>query len=274
MKRTIFCILIVICTIVLYSTDLKEIKENNCIRHLGINYANFITGSGDGFSVELIQMFAEYLGVKYEFVSSDWDVIIPALTGTGIKGKEGDVICTGMTVLPWRAELVDFSEPTFPTQVWMITQQDSPIKPIKPSGSIEKDRKNTREKMKDIKIIVVENTCLDPKLYGLGDSGFNFVAFDGSVTEVAPAMISGLADAAFLDVAEALLALSKWPDKIKVIGPVSDKQITAAAFAKDSPDLKREFNKFLGVIHKDGRYNKLVEKYYPFVKEYFPEFFQ
>ena len=54
--------------------DLPEITKKGYIQHLGIPYANFVTGSGDGFSVELIQGFADFLGLKYVYVQTTWAV--------------------------------------------------------------------------------------------------------------------------------------------------------------------------------------------------------
>ena len=44
--------------------DLKQIKERGVIRHLGVPYANFVTGAGDGLDVEIIKLYAEEIGVK------------------------------------------------------------------------------------------------------------------------------------------------------------------------------------------------------------------
>jgi hypothetical protein len=56
----------------LHAADLQEIKARGELRHLGIRYANFVTGSGDGFDVELVQGFARRIGVKYTLVYSDF----------------------------------------------------------------------------------------------------------------------------------------------------------------------------------------------------------
>ena len=53
--------------------DLAEIRERGVLRHLGIPYARFVTGNGDGLDVEIIQLFAQHIGVRYEFVSSEWN---------------------------------------------------------------------------------------------------------------------------------------------------------------------------------------------------------
>ena len=117
-------------------------------------------------------------------------------------------------------------------------------------------------------------TCLDPSLYDLDKTGAKISLFPGSLNDIAPAVINGESELTLLDVPDALVALQKWPGKIKIIGPISDKQDMAAAFSKDSPALLGEFNKFMKKIKKDGTYLRLVKKYYPFATSYFPEFFK
>jgi hypothetical protein len=74
-------------------------------------------------------------------------------------------------------------------------------------------------------------------------------------------------------VADSLIAMEKWPGKIKVVGPISELQSMGVGFPKTSPRLLSRFNTFLDRIQKDGTYMQLVEKYYPGVEVYFPEFF-
>ena len=48
--------------------DLREIRKKGVLRHLGVPYANFVTGSEDGLDVELLKLFARHLGVSYKYV--------------------------------------------------------------------------------------------------------------------------------------------------------------------------------------------------------------
>ena len=110
------------------SRDLDDIKQSGVLRHLGVPYANFVTGSGDGMDVELIRLFAEHIGVRYEYVKTDWDDAIGDLTGNKVRPKndgieilatvpvKGDLIANGMTIIKWRQKVVDYSTPTFPTR--------------------------------------------------------------------------------------------------------------------------------------------------------------
>lgn len=268
------------------AADLDEVRQRGVLRHLGIPYANFVTGAGDGMDVELSRMFASYIGVRYEYVATDWGTVVQDLVGKKVKVKgsdvdflddapvKGDMIANGFTVLPWREKAVNFSDPTFPSQIWLIARADSKVRPIKPTGTIEKDIEKTRDLLKGKTVMALEKTCLDPSLYNLAATGANVISFKGKLNELAPAVINNEAEMTILDVPDALIALGKWPGKIKIIGPISNKQVMGAAFPKDAPKLREAFNKFLKKAQKDGSYMKVVNTYYPSAKRYFPAFFK
>ena len=78
---------------------------------------------------------------------------------------------------------------------------------------------------------------------------------------------------AILDVPDALVALNKWPRKIKIIGPVSGPQLMAVAFPREQTRLRDSFNAFFMECWKNGTYFQMVRKYYPAVFSYYPAFF-
>jgi ABC-type amino acid transport substrate-binding protein len=266
--------------------DLPEIKERGVIRHLGVPYANFVTGSGDGLDVELVKLFAQELGVKYRYVPTKWAHVIGDLTGKKVRAKgdgvevlgevpiKGDIVASGLTILPWRQKIVDFSTPTFPTQVWLVARADSPLKPIVPHHDIQLDIKEIKGMLKGRSLLGKVNTCLDPDLYNLKATGAKIRLFPGSLNDLAPAVIKGEAELTLLDVADALVALEKFPGKIKVLGPITARQEMGCAFAKTSPKLREAFNRFLEKLEGDGTYQRLVRHYYPKVFEYYRDFFE
>ena len=290
MKRHIFSTILMAATLLTatfaLAGDLDDVKTRGVLRHIGIPYANFNTGSGDGMEAELTQKFAKSLGVSYEFVQSDWGVIVQDLIGKKVKvaaGKaelleevpvKGDIIANGFTIIPWRQQIVNFSTPTFPNQIWLVARTDSPIRPIKPTGKIEKDIELTKAIMKDRSVLTLEKTCLDPALYNLSATGAKIICFQGKLNEIAPAMLNKEAEMTILDVPDALVALDKWKGKIKILGPVSDKQQMAGGFSKDSPKLLEAYNAFIKKSQHDGTYMALIKKYYPTAPRYFPDFFK
>uniref|UniRef100_UPI00260028DB transporter substrate-binding domain-containing protein n=1 Tax=uncultured Thiodictyon sp. TaxID=1846217 RepID=UPI00260028DB len=142
----------------------------------------------------------------------------------------GDVIANGMTVIPWRAKVVAFAAPTFPTQVWLVSRADLAVSPIRPSAVLDKDIAATKALMPRRTLLGKANTCLDPELYDIKATGAKITMFKGTLNELAPAVINGESELTLLDVPDALVALQKWPGEIKVIGPVSERQDMAPAF--------------------------------------------
>jgi ABC-type amino acid transport substrate-binding protein len=267
--------------------DLDEVMARGELRHLGIHYANFVTGAGDGFDVELAQGFAKHLGVKYKFVQTDFYSVMRDLLGKDVvrKGDEvtlegdypirGDIIATGFTVLPWRAKVVIYSKPTFPSQVWLVARADAPYSPIKGTGSLAQDIVETKAMIGNKSLLVMEKTCLDPGNYGLKGKGIDLHAYtkNSNLNEMVPALLNGDAEFTLLDVPDALLDLQKWAGKIKVLGPISEEQKLAAAFRQSGPKLRDAFDDYLRKIKADGSYNALVAKYYPGIRKYLPDFF-
>jgi ABC-type amino acid transport substrate-binding protein len=265
-------------------SSVEAVQERGVLRHLGIPYANFVTGAGDGMDVELIQGFADWLGVEYEYVQTDWSSAIGDLTGKEVRAEgdevevvgevpiRGDVIANGMTVIPWREKVVAFAEPTFPTQVWLMSRADSPVSPIRPTNSLVEDIMQTKSVLDGKTLLGKLDTCLDPSLYDMDKTGAEISLFDGTLNELAPALLANESEFTLLDVPDALVALQKWPGQIKVIGPVSEPQDMAPAFRPADEALRAAFNTYLAELKADGRFDALALKYYPFVADYFPEF--
>lgn len=272
----------------LFSRDLKEIKQSNELRHLGVPYANFVTGLGDGLDVELIQGFAKYLGVEYRYVQTNWESLFGDLIGQNVKygnnkvqyldktDIKGDLIANGLTFLPWRQEVVNFSTPTFPSSVWVVAKSDSKLNPIEPAKDIQEDIKNVKKLLNKQSLLTVPNTCLDARLYDLQKENVNILIHKDSqnLIEMVPTVIDNKVDLTLLDVPDALIALEKWQGEIKILGPVSTEQLMGVAFRKESEELSNEFNKYFKKIKEDGIYTKLVEKYYPSVFYYYSDFFK
>jgi len=268
------------------SDDLEAIRQRGFLRHLGVPYANFITGSGDGFSVELMHSFADYLDVEYQFVKTSWAEVIGHLTGkqftvkdgkvtiTGACAIQGDLISNGLTELDWRKELLAYSNPTFQTQVWLLTRADAPLKPITPGDTVETDIAAVKAKLSGISVLGMSGTCVDPQLYHLTKYGAKIIFHQGNLNELAPAVMSGLAESTLLDVPDSLVALQKWPNAFKIIGPVTRVQNMGVGFRKDSPQLREQFNAFLQKFRESGHYLELVQKYYPTAIYYFEDFFK
>ncbi len=279
-------LVVMLTTVTARAGNLEDVMKSGVLRHLGIPYANFVTNDYNGLDVELMRAFAKHLGVKYQFVKSTWGNIVTDLTGKKVKpmGNEisingeatiyGDIIATGFTVLPWREKIVAFSEQTFPSGIWLIARGDAALTPISPTGSVADDIIQVKQNLSGISVLGLAESCLDPKLYGIMATGAQVQYYppDRDLEEMIPSVMAKMVDSTLIDVPIALIALAKWPGQIKVIGPLSPPQDMACAFSKNSPHLKRAFDKFFENFKQTGRYRKLVEKYYPSVFIYYPDF--
>ncbi|OSM01784.1 putative ABC transporter, periplasmic substrate-binding protein [Magnetofaba australis IT-1] len=267
-------------------SSVERIRQAGVLRHLGAPYARFITGGGDGLDVELAQGFAQYLGVRYAFVRSDWDHIIPDLLGREVSHTEdeaqlgagvpvrGDLIASGLTVLAWRTRVLQFSPTTFPTGVWLIAAAEHPLHPIVPTGDRDADIALVKKMLGGVSVLTKNNTCLDHTLYDLDVTGARIHPTPASVSvnELAPAVMDGMAETSLLDVPDALVALEKWPGRIKVIGPVSGPQTMAVAFRPEDKALHAAFETYFAELVSSGAYRRMVERYYPAIFSYFPHF--
>jgi ABC-type amino acid transport substrate-binding protein len=261
--------------------DLSHIQKTGVLRHLGVPYSNFVTGDGDGLDVEILRMYSSEIGVRYEHVSSSWGTVISDLSGKKLipKGDDveivgetqvkGDIIGNGLTVLPWRRKVIHFSDPYFPTAVWVVARADSALNPIAPSGDNKKDVVMTKNLLVGRQILGIRETCLDPDLYNLQEC--SSIYKEGlQLNDLPAAIVKGDCELTLQDAPDALLALSKYPTKVKVIGAITEQQFMAFGVSKDSPELLESFNNFLRKLRDDGTLRELIIKYYPLTTNYFP----
>ncbi|MCX5873293.1 MAG: transporter substrate-binding domain-containing protein [Deltaproteobacteria bacterium] len=261
--------------------DLRHIEESGVLRHLGIPYSNFVTGDGDGLDVEILKMYSSEIGVQYVHVLTSWETVIGDLSGKKIipKGDEveivgetpvkGDIIGNGLTVLPWRKKVIHFSDPYFPTAIWVLARADSGLNPIKPSGDHEKDVVLTKNLLIGRQILGIRETCLDPDLYNLQGCASRYK--EGlQLNDLPAAIVKGDCELTLQDAPDALLALANYPGKVKVIGAITEEQFMAFGISKDSPELLESFNNFLRKLRDNGKLKELIIKYYPLTTNYFP----
>jgi len=125
-------------------------------------------------------------------------------------------------------------------------------------------------------VLAMKDSCLDPALYPMQETGANVKLFppERDLDEMIPSVIAGSVDTTLMDVPVALIALERWAGEIKVVGPVSLQQEMANAFDKSAPKLRVEFEKFFSACKADNTCHGLVNKYYPTVFSYYPDFFK
>ena len=85
-------------------------------------YMDEKTGQPAGFDVDSMNWIAKNMGVKIEHKPMAWDGIIPALLSNQI-----DMVCSGMSITPERAKMVQFSDPYWTVSRVFVVPADSTL---------------------------------------------------------------------------------------------------------------------------------------------------
>lgn len=96
-------------------------------------YIDEKTGKAAGFDVDSMDWIAKNMGFEIDHKPMAWDGIIPALLANQI-----DMVCSGMSITPKRAEMVQFSDPYWQVNRVFVVPADATLtveeilqKPIK-----------------------------------------------------------------------------------------------------------------------------------------------
>ncbi len=81
-------------------------------------------GGYTGFDIELMRAIAEELGLEMTVNEPGWDAITG---GLAFESGECDVAAASITILPERAEVIDFSDPYFTSDQSLVITADSGI---------------------------------------------------------------------------------------------------------------------------------------------------
>ena len=199
-----------------------------------------------GFDIDMGIEMAKALGVKPVFVDTLWPGIIPALN----LGRF-DIIYGGMSVTEERKKLVDFANP------FMTVGQTVLL------NAKHKDTVQSYENLNDSKFIVVSKP---------GTTGEEAVkrmipkaTYETVDTEMEGAMrvLEGTADAFVYDFPfNAVFVAMHSSDQLIFLAEPFTKEPIAWAVRKNDPDFLKFLNSFLEAIKKDGRYDKIYNKWF------------
>ncbi len=208
-------------------------------------------GSLVGFDIDIAKALCEEMNAECEFVTQDWDGIIPAL-----QAGKFDAIIASMSITPERMEKVDFSNKYYntppaiaapkDTDITGVTKEDLAGKAIGVQGSTT--HSNYSE---------ATYTDSDVKLYPTAD-------------EYKLDLANGRLDA----VNDDIIVLQDWLDSedgacCKIVGtiePVEEIHGPGAGIAvrKGETELAEKFNAAIEAIRANGTYKEINDKYFDF----------
>ena len=207
---------------------------------------NNLTASGEleGFDVDIARALCEEMKAKCEFVTQDWDGIIPAL-----QAKRFDAIVASMSITDERQQQVDFTDPYYTNSLVFVAPKDGDFTVAEADGTtigvqqgtIAADFAEKTYPDADVKAYPTQVEAWADLESGrvdsvLGDFGvqYGFVnGDDGSCCE-----FKG--------------------------DPVSADDKIAIAVRKGDTELANKFNAALKAIRDNGKYKEVNDKYFPF----------
>lgn len=214
---------------------------------------NNLTSDGklEGFDIDIANALCDEMKVKCEFVTQDWDGIIPAL-----QAGKFDAIIASMSITPERAQKVDFTHKYYNTPPAIVAPKDTDIKGV------------SKEDLAGKTIGVQAST-----------THFNYSSKTYTDSTIKPYptaqeyqldLANGRLDAANDDIS----VIEEWlktPDGAccKIVGAITpDPEIhgpgAGIAVRKGETDLVNQFNAAIDAIRANGKYKEINDKYFNF----------
>lgn len=225
------------------ASDLEYVKEKGV---LIVGITDFApmdykeNGEWIGFDADMAKAFAEYLGVKVEFVEIDWDNKILELND-----KKIDCVWNGMTLTDEVTSSMSCSDAYCNNAQVVIVKAD------------EADKYSTAEACKELKFAVEAGSAGEEQAVA---NGFDYTAVQqqsDALMEVA----AGTSDAAIIDslMAAAMVGEGTGYKDLTYTVPLNSEKY-GVGFRKDS-DITVQLNNFFAECSKNGKSMELAQQY-------------
>lgn len=208
-------------------------------------------GSLTGFDIDIAKALCDEMKVTCEFVTQDWDGIIPAL-----QAKKFDAIIASMSITDERKEKVSFSKKYYNTPPAIAVPKDSTVTEATEKG-LEGKVLGAQSSTTHANYAEAHMKSSELKLYPTSD-------------EYKLDISNGRIDAVIDDV----VVLSQWVKSdagscCKILGtlpvdPVINGEGAGIAVRKGEEALADRFTAAIDAIRKSGKYQEINKKYFDF----------
>ena len=208
----------------------------------------YIDDSGKliGFDVDIINSIGKNLGYKVTIKPMPFDGIIPALMSDSI-----DVIISGFTISPERAKKVDFSDPYYLCGLtYLVPKADKDKYPdfTKLDGKdigVQIGTTGALFAQKHLKNSKIKQFNSPPDTYmELGNGGCSAVINDMPVNDF---FLTSHKDSGFVSLH---------------IDRDVDKEYYGIAVSKNHPEMLKEMNRGLKLLHENGEFSRISDKWF------------
>jgi membrane-bound lytic murein transglycosylase F len=247
-----------------YDFDLEQIKKRGVLKVLTVHSPSsyfLYKGKSMGFEYELLQNFAEKIGVQFKVVKvNNMDEMIYML-----KIGEGDIIGHGLTVTNERKSDILFTDHynlTYqvlvqkkPNKWWQMRQDDI-------DDALIKDVTGLIGKTVSIRKESSYYQRINNLIKELGDTIYvDFIDGSYSTEEIMKMVSEG--DVKYTIADHNIAEINKsYYSNLDIDTKVSLSQRVAWSVRKDSPELQKAINSWLKEIKRSGYYNIIYKKYF------------
>ncbi|MBP1849422.1 substrate-binding periplasmic protein [Rhizobium halophytocola] len=197
-------------------------------------------GKPAGFLVEFCTAVADKLGLKVQYVATDFASMVPA-----VRNNRYDTAAFQTLVTPEREKVVDFTKAVGYSQARLVSRKDAAIDKV--------------DGAKDKSVAITRGSALIPKLQDLAPGvevrEFPNIAasLNALLAKQVDGLFTGLTTATHLVEQHKELTASQMVTTGEAAFPVS----------KDNPELKAALDDAITGLMKDGTFTKMFVKWYP-----------
>ena len=206
------------------------------------NFKDPQTGELTGFDVDVAKLVAAKLGVKPEFITTEYSGIL-----AGLAAGKYDVIVNQVGITPERQKAFDFSDPYTLSSAQLILRKNE-------AGNFK-----SLDDLKGKRVGVGQGSNYEQKAKAV--PGIEVKSYPGA-PEYLQDLASNRLDAALNDslMVSYLLKTSTLP--LKAGAPVGDVERMGIPFQKDNPKFKAAIDKALTDSFKDGSFKQVSMKWF------------
>jgi cystine transport system substrate-binding protein len=206
------------------------------------NFKDSKTGQLAGYDVDVAKLVAARLGLKPEFVSTEWSAIL-----AGLSAGKYDVIVSQVGMTPKREQAFDFSEPYTYSSPQLIVRNNEP------------GRYAALADLKGKKVGVGQGTVFEQQAKAV--PGIEVKSYPAT-PETLQDLAFGRVDAALNDSLMVGYLLKNSPLPIKAGARVGKVERMAIPFQKGNPQFKAAVNKAIAAAKADGSLRQISLKWF------------